>query len=1240
MGYYYYDMRQNFAEYDGDTNRFILYDAPAAQRTDNSYENGGFGDKRSVGNFLPFNTAEQVFDGVRDGRLYSSENITTHNGYVKNGNYLNHNLGMTVSIDFRQPAGGMVNAGVKGNVPMTFQFSGDDDVWVFIDDVLVLDLGGTHSEIYGTIDFSSGAVSVGQSWKTNGFPYKSDGTVDVDALTQNAIQNTTLKALFEEAEKLDTISWNGNTFASDTDHTLRMFYLERGNYDSSLAFRFNLQPQLNQQIRKVDQAGQPMEDVEFRLYPAGETGNGRGAIECFYTDSKTSSRMRVQNNRKFYVTQSGDQALCTLRTDPDGTAKFLDSDGNPFNFADLGERYYILKETRTPPGYRPLPVPVVLHYDTETSMLSVANRWTTGAYSCSVSNILGSGVLTYGYFENGNIQQDKTKLVSSDKQENGLVVAVPMLLQQSESKWIALYGSNLHGFGSVRPAERTAEEWRKAVLEAALRQAAAGEGYAEWRLDWDADNRRLTGTLDDLPGLASRYQINGGDDMRMVYGIIEPAALSALGIHEADAAARYRALGQYVRENSPEKTLAAIMNVKVSGTGSSLGFSFLNVDQFNRNFRSLIYIPNEQRELRVQKVDEDGRPLAGASFTLFKDQACTDMISSGTTDYNGLLIFSPRSGGGSGYAQVTWADAAANTTYYLRETGAPAGYTVNSTVIPIVVGVYSVYADAGTAGDGVSVMAGVGTLTQTMHQYAMDNDVDITLRDIVTTMQVQPSGGFTLDGWEDQRLENTGSAVVFRTMDLHYGINLVAEYGVDYGLHDVDITGDQGTVSGEKTNIQPFFVTDEGFIRTRVRQNYPALTGSIPKYEGAKTDTNKDDLGDLDLTSLFSLLNVVVVTDKKPDTPRQTGDLRISKKLEGSGLEAGDYTRNFTFTVTFADDAGNPLDGEFHYFWGKDKVGKIKSGGTITLHHDDTVIIQGLPAGTSFAVTETAEAGWHVRPSRGVISGEITAGETAGADFVNSKDPSADLSVSKTVTGDGGDTEKEFTFTITLSKDGRPLPGYYKYTGAKTGELGNSGSVKLKHGQRITIHDLPVGTVYKVEESDSEGYTVTHTGDAGTIEANKTSEAAFTNHKPKDPPKDPEDPKDPPKDPEDPEDPKDPPKDPEDPEDPKDPPKDPEEPEIPPEDPETPPDRPTELPDPNDPDSPDTITIWDDGVPKTYIRVWDPEEGEWVYIPDNEVPLIPMTEDTLRTAPWIMVCLSSLAGLCAFLLKKRPEEEG
>lgn len=70
--------------------------------------------------------------------------------------------------------------------------------------------------------------------------------------------------------------------------------------------------------------------------------------------------------------------------------------------------------------------------------------------------------------------------------------------------------------------------------------------------------------LEDLPGIASRYQINGGDDMRMVYGVIEPAALSALGITGADAAERYRDLGEYVRareeafggEDALEKAIA------------------------------------------------------------------------------------------------------------------------------------------------------------------------------------------------------------------------------------------------------------------------------------------------------------------------------------------------------------------------------------------------------------------------------------------------------------------------------------------------------------------------------------------------------------------------------------------------------------------------------------------------------------------------------------------------------------
>ena len=79
-------------------------------------------------------------------------------------------MGMTFDVDFTQPESGKLNMGAKGKQPMTFQFSGDDDVWVYIDDVLVLDLGGVHSELCGIIDFSTGKVLMGQSWRTGGLP--------------------------------------------------------------------------------------------------------------------------------------------------------------------------------------------------------------------------------------------------------------------------------------------------------------------------------------------------------------------------------------------------------------------------------------------------------------------------------------------------------------------------------------------------------------------------------------------------------------------------------------------------------------------------------------------------------------------------------------------------------------------------------------------------------------------------------------------------------------------------------------------------------------------------------------------------------------------------------------------------------------------------------------------------------------------------------------------------------------
>ncbi len=960
-GYYYYDMRKNFAELKegADGNQFVLYDTPA-----------GKGDGvTNNGNFFPFNKGEDVFKEV-GGKLQSL--------IKEDSPGINHYFGLTLDLDFRQPVNGKVNSHNNAQ-DMIFEFSGDDDVWIYIDDTLVLDIGGVHSEIYGTINFATGEVNIGLAYNQDG----SYAAVPKDPKndSRNKI-STTLYDLFKEAGTANKIKWNGKTFASNTEHTLKMFYLERGNYDSSMTLRFNLTSKLFQQIKKVDQDGKPLENVQFQLYAA----------------------QKVAGTENEY-TSVGD-VLTTLTTEADGLARFIEKgsvttenpDGEPFNFADRytnGTQYYILHESVTPDGYRELPKDIVLKYESDTAMLVVENPWVTGAYASFTSTVTGNRNITYGKLNTDtcDIESDGDNL-GATATINGLVVAVPMLHEESTDTWKALYGSNVAGFSAVKPEQRTEDAWRKAVLTALLYQCSdADDNTPSWYLQWIRESNRFEGTLSDLPGRADRYRLNNASgDMKMVYAIISPAALSALGISTTagTGAVKYQQLGDYVnglmssQNLTRDEAVATAVDEILKGNNS---FRFLNTDQFSRNFRSLIYIPNEQRELRVWKVGDDGQGVNGATFTLYRDSACTDVAASGVTgtvgDRDGVLIFTPspeKESGAAvkpGYAEMRWA-ASQHGTYYLRETQAPDGYTVNKTVIPVHVGTYSIYADAGTSDNGVTVMAGVGKLAQTMKKYAADNEVNITLRDITATAQKQPTGPFNPNGWTPVKLDGTQED---RSMNLHYGLNAL----VNYGLHDED---------GGKT-LYPYFVTDTGFITARVTQNYSALVNDANnKYggENASHSANKTPLYDTDITSLFSLLNVVVVTDQKDsESEPKTGGLVISKTIVGEIESENEYYRNFSFKLELTNPDGTPFDQDAKfYFYGTDKSGYISSGGDILLHHDESMTILGLPEGTRFKVTETlnpedgyTSIGGTVR--EGIIYAAKDGGSTAAAEFVNAR---------------------------------------------------------------------------------------------------------------------------------------------------------------------------------------------------------------------------------------------------------------
>lgn len=183
-GYYYYDSSKNFATLalnnDPDDNDFWLY------RVSNS------GDA-SKPQFLPFNSLDMK--GIKKGfwpiELWTKEQVIAEPS-------TNYHFGMTVEFSFLMPENGELEDGT----PMTFEFTGDDDVWVFIDDSLVLDLGGIHGAQTGTINFATGAVT-GQS--------------------------QTISQLVE--------GWDDTPYQT---HTLKFFYLERGGGGSNCKIKFNM----------------------------------------------------------------------------------------------------------------------------------------------------------------------------------------------------------------------------------------------------------------------------------------------------------------------------------------------------------------------------------------------------------------------------------------------------------------------------------------------------------------------------------------------------------------------------------------------------------------------------------------------------------------------------------------------------------------------------------------------------------------------------------------------------------------------------------------------------------------------------------------------------------------------------------------------------------------------------------------------------------------------------------------
>lgn len=336
-GYFYYDCGENFASYDISGNnrerQFTLYEKGAVNPKGNSK---GY-------QFFPFDTAGEVFD-LSSGTLASKQGLNSQDPT------LNHFFGIHMSTQFVQQDGGKTTSGKT----VTYNFSGDDDVWVFIDGVLVGDLGGIHDTTSLEINFATGDVVVYQDdgERNNAYDKK-----------EPTFEQSTLKKKFEDAKAYTTAGFDGNTFADGTIHTLDFFYLERGGTDSNMRLKYNLVDIPVSGIVKQDQDGKPLQGVKFALYPTGADYDYSN-INSYYTGTTNANGSLTFTKRQQTTGKDVAITMAELR-----------------NIS----RHWVLVEDPGATGatgatYR-LPGPIRLYFYENTNLLLSDNAWETGTYA-------------------------------------------------------------------------------------------------------------------------------------------------------------------------------------------------------------------------------------------------------------------------------------------------------------------------------------------------------------------------------------------------------------------------------------------------------------------------------------------------------------------------------------------------------------------------------------------------------------------------------------------------------------------------------------------------------------------------------------------------------------------------------------------------------------------------------------------------------------------------------------------
>ncbi len=663
-GYYVYDSYGsdgsdgNYAVYNSTTNSFDVYDKAGVYKDSVSDANRG--------QFFPFDSADKVFE-ERNGQL-SPIGITDGTN-----DKLNHHFGMSMTTEFVQPKEGKTTD-LKD---MVFKFSGDDDVWVYIDGVLVGDLGGIHEKATLEINFANGEVKVGHVDGANG--------------TKKEIEKTNIKAKFEDAGA-DTTNFFGNTFRDSTKHTLSFFYLERGAGASNMSLKFNLTTLPSSEVAKVDQNGEAVNGATFKLYRSDgpDADWNKGELVAQGTTKDVGQLILQKSN---------------------GSVLSFDEEHNT-NHCD----YFVLKETDLPEGYRSsltsstTATPGELHLQYKQAAASGSGGVVVAPQTTVTTADGKSWTGSRMWLNGGYLAAKETISLDKDTQDNegnaissGTTFAVVLKLtgasedHTSEDAWTAVTGNPLNGYKLC-----SAHGIAGAV------EAAKSADTSVFDVDTKGD---YVVTVRSLPGDIEKYAAMMTDKSKAEYTV---AVYHTTASSLAGATIDNTSMVQYQTINRQFSTVIHLTNVqnrlfvqKVDDLGKPVNdatFQLYQAKDVTGNSPSTYAIKPGAEPYDTVKANDATYPYE------IKGTACFPLDS---------VNHKPLTKG----------------TYYLRESVSPDGYEINNTITKVIVDDSGVYVDAGEKGDGVLSVSGPGSLIASLAQFGSPDSIDNTLTHIKGKLQ-------------------------------------------------------------------------------------------------------------------------------------------------------------------------------------------------------------------------------------------------------------------------------------------------------------------------------------------------------------------------------------------------------------------------------------------------------------------------------------------------------------------------